>query len=440
MVKVNSILSLLALSSFYAFVAGKPTEDKVNYYYGEYKSGDCKELNNFLKKQKVELTVCAMTESNEDVTYVEISGDSINQKVVNKIGSFSTLESVTFSKITSLPKNLNLESLKVNQLTFDNDKLIRNGSEQDIYIPKNVLKTAKNVNKLSIYGFNVSQKNINDISSLTKLNSLFLEKCELDNNMNYTNLKNLKNLNTLILDTLFMKGEGDKRLNQLPESVCQMKKLKKLVSYRHDITALPKCIKNLKNLEELDFNLNNLNSLPKEIGNLTKLKIISLDENNLKTLPAEFGKLIKLENLSLLGNKFSTLPDEFGNLAGLKKLDLSYNLIGSIPTAIGNLSNLEELNLNSNKVYRIPSSVTKLVKLTHLNLNNNKIKVIADAIRKLKNLEGLTIANNLLTELPEALGELKNLKYLNLNGNDVTVDDLPEALKNSQDIDIIFDY
>jgi len=424
MVKINNILSLLAVSSFYTLVAGKPTQDEVNYYYDDYKSGDCKELNDFLKKQKVELIACAMTETNEDVTYVEIEGSTINQKIINKIGSFSsTLESVTIDKVTSLPKNLNLESLKINQLTFDNSELIRNGHEQDIYIPKNVLKTAKNIGKLGIYGFNVSQKNINDIASLTKLNTLFFEKCTFDDNMNYTNLKNLKNLTDLYLDTIFMKSESKKMLDQLPESVCQMKKLKNLISYRNDITTLPKCIKNLKNLEGLDFNLNELTSLPKEIGNLTKLKIISLDENNLETLPAEFGKLSNLNTLSLLGNKIATLPDEFGNLSSLTKLELSYNLIGSIPTAIGNLSKIEELSLRKNKVYRIPSSITKLKSLKYLDLSENKIKVIADAVKKLKNLETLDLSKNLISEIPVALAELKNLTFLNLHENNVNAEE-----------------
>lgn len=440
MVKIYSILSLLALSSF-TLVAGKPTTGEVNYYYGDYKSGDCKELNNFLKKQKVDLTVCAMTESNEDVTYVEISGDSINQKAVNKIGSFSsTIESVTFSKITSLPKNLNLESLKVDHLTFDNDELIRNGREQDIYIPKNVLKTAKNVNKLSIYGFNISQKNINDIASLTKLNSLFFEKCDFDDNMIYTNLKDLKNLNTLILDTIFIKGEEEKMLNQLPESVCQMKKLKTLISYRNDITTLPECIKNLKNLEELDFNLNALVSIPKEIDNLTKLKVVKMNENQLESIPAEFGKLTKLEELYLEGNKIATLPDEFGNLSSLKKLELSYNLIGSIPTAIGKLSNLEHLFLNNNKVYRIPSSITKLRNLKLLDLSDNKIMVIPDAIKKLKNLESLNLNDNLISEIPEAIAELNNLEYFDLVGNDVNANDVPESVQNLPNLKILFEY
>jgi len=435
MVKFNRILSLLAVSSFYTFVAAKPVEE-IKYFFGKYESGDCKDLNNFLKKQNVELTACGMTKSSEDVTYVEIAGDNINQKVINKIASYSeTLNTVTFAKVTSLPKNLNLESLEVNEIRFENEELPY--TDKDIYIPKNVLKTAKNVSKIAIYEFNISQKNINEIGSLTKLTALDIDGCTFDKDMDYTNLKNLKNLTTLRLDTIFVKD--GKMIDQFPESICQMKKLKTLTLYRNDLTTLPKCIKNLKNLEQLDVNLNNLQSLPKEIGNLTKLKIANLEENEIENIPVEFGKLTKLETLNLEGNKIATLPEEFGNLTNLKDLDLSYNLIGSIPTAIGNLSNLEKLNFNNNKVYRIPSSITKLVKLVSLELNDNKIKVIADAIRKLKNLEGLSIANNLLTELPEALGELQKLTFLNLAGNDVTEDDIPEALKKLTDINILLE-
>jgi len=429
MVKINRILSLFAVSYFYTLVAGKPVEE-TNYFLGEYESGDCKDLDAYLKTQNAELVMCGMT-SNEDITDAEIKLDSINQNIINKLGSYSgTLKNVSFDKVTSIPKNLNLESLKIEKLRFNN----RDHSFTDI--PKNVLKTAKNVSIVDIYRFNLSQNNIKDIGSLTKLTELYINLCIVDNHMDYTNLKNLKNLITLSLDSILIKGENNKTLDKFPESICQMKKLKNLSLQGNDITTLPKCIKNLKKLEFINLYSNKLNSLPKEIGNLSNLKFIVLDFNQIETIPVEFSKLAKLENLSMSDNRISTLPDEFGNFASLKDLDLTYNSISSIPTAIGKLSNLEKLRLSNNKIYRIPSAITKLSNLKNLDLSENKIKVIADAIRKLKNLEYLYISDNLLTELPEALGELKNLKYLDLHGNDVNADDIPESLKNLPNLEI----
>jgi len=439
MARINNILSIFAVSSFHSLKTGKPVE-KSNNFYSTYESNDSTDLNIFLKKQNVELISCEMTANNE-VTSIEIEGSTINQKIINKIGSYSdTLESVIFDKVTTFPKYLNLEPLKVNELKFDNSDVPYTSEEQEFYIPKNVLKSAKNVKKIAIYGFNVSQKNINEIASLTKLTSLDFDGCTFDENMDYTNLKYLKNLTNLYLDTIFIKGEDEKKLNELPESICQLKNLKKLILYRNDITTIPKCIENLKNLEELDFNLNKLTSIPKEISNLTKLRVLSLDGNKLETLPEEFGELTKLEELSLLGNKFSSLPDEFGNLASLKKLDLSYNLTGSIPDVIGKLSSLENLNLRNNKVYRIPFSIINLNNLKDLDLSDNKIKDVAVAILELKNLENLSLADNQITELPEAISDLKKLTYLNLHGNNINADNVPEAVKNLPNLDIVFKY
>jgi len=309
-----------------------------------------------------------MTTSNK-VTYVETESDTITQDIVNKLASYSTLEEVVFTKLKTIPSKLNFESLKVSKLQFDNS----DDNTAGIYIPKNVLKSAKNVDRLSIYGFNVSQKNINDITTLTRLTRLDFDGCTFDNNLNYTKLKNLKNLTALYLDTTFIKGKADAKLAKLPESICQLKKLKTLSLYRNDLTTLPSCIKNLANLELLNLNLNNLVSLPNEIGYLTKLKEIALEDNDLTTLPAGFGKLVNLKELSLIGNKISTLPDEVGNLA-ITKLDLSYNAIGSVPTAIGKFAKLEELYLDNNKVYRIPSSITRLGKLETLSLDNIRLR------------------------------------------------------------------
>jgi len=439
MARINNILSLFAVPSFHSSKTGKLVE-KSNNFYGNFEFEDNSDLNIFLKKQNIELVSYKMT-ANDDITFIEIEGNTINQKTVNKIGSYSdTLESVIFDKVTTFSKNLSLEPLKVNELKFDNSDVPYTGEEQEFYIPKNILKTAKNVNKIAIYGFNISQRNINEIASLTKLTSLDFNDCTFDENMDYTNLKNLKNLTNLYLDTIFIKGEGERKLNELPESICKLKNLKKLISYRNDISSIPKCIKNLTNLEELDFNLNKLISIPKEINNLTNLKVLSLDGNKLETLPEEFGELTKLEELSLLGNKISTLPDEFGNLVSLKKLDLSYNLTGSIPDVIGKLTSLENLNLRNNKIFRIPFSIINLCNLKDLDLSDNKIKDVAVAILELKNLENLSLSDNFITEIPEAISELKNLTYFNLHGNDINADNVPEEVKNLPNLDIVFNY
>jgi len=219
MVKYNRILSLLSISSI-CLVVGKTI---VSTNYSDiYDRGVCKDLYKFLNKKNAKLYSCGMTEDEKSLTYLNISSDSLSQEIIDKIAPFSsTLEGVDFENIKTIAKNLNLESLKVPELAF------KNGQNDNTAIPKNVLKTAKNVGNLLIYGFDISQRNLNDLSTLSKLTTLKLDNCTFDNNMDYTSLKNLKNLTKLYFDTIFLSGQGEKKLNKFPESICQLKKIKR---------------------------------------------------------------------------------------------------------------------------------------------------------------------------------------------------------------------
>jgi len=268
MVKINTIISLLAASAF-SLVAGKPAEGFVSQYESDF----CKELDSYLHSKSVSLVGC----STDDFSSATIQSSTITQDIVDKINTYDgTFDVVVFEKVTKVEKNVNFSSLKSDALYFDNKHLEYTGEKKDIYIPKNVLKTAKTISSLSIYGFNLSQRNINEITTLTKLNELYLENCTADLDMDYEKLKNLKNLTDLVLSTVFQKGQEAEYLDEVPESICQLKKLKYLSLYRNDITELPRCMKNLKNLERLDLRLNDIeeDDIPKAIKRLPKLEIM----------------------------------------------------------------------------------------------------------------------------------------------------------------------
>ena len=269
MVKINNIISLLAASAF-SLVAGKPAESFVSQYESDF----CKELDSYLHSKDVSLVGCSTA---DDFSSATIQGNTITQDIIDKINAYDgTFNIVVFEKVTKVEKNLDLSSLKSNALYFDNKHLEYTGEKKDIYIPENVLKTAKTITSLSIDGFNLSQKNINEITTLTKLNELYLEDCTADLDMDYEKLKNLKNLTDLVLSTVFQKGQEAEYLDEVPESICQLKNLKYLSLYRNDITDLPECMKNLKNLERLDLRLNDIeeDDIPKAIKELPKLEIM----------------------------------------------------------------------------------------------------------------------------------------------------------------------
>jgi len=269
MVKINSIISLLAVSSL-SLVAAMPATS----FNSRYESDYCKELDAYLNSKNASLNICSIEDTDDSSSLLLIKANTITQDIVDKINTFEgNLGAIFFENISTIQKNLNLGSLKTNALYFDNKHY--NGEKKEIYIPRNVLKTAKTLTTLSIYGLNLSQKNINEISSLTKLTELYFESCTADLDMDYSKLKNLKNLKTLVLSTMFQKGQGTDRMDEVPESICQLKKLTYLCLYRNDISYLPKCMKNLKNLEKLDLALTDLTSddIPRALKRLPNLKI-----------------------------------------------------------------------------------------------------------------------------------------------------------------------
>ena len=75
---------------------------------------------------------------------------------------------------------------------------------------------------------------------------------------------------------------------------------------------------------------NKISYLPDTICNLKKLKGLRLNKNKLNFLPADFGKLINLKELSLYKNNLKILPDSFDKLK-LEKLNIAYNSFSTIP-------------------------------------------------------------------------------------------------------------
>jgi len=430
MVKFNKILSLLSVASL-GLVAAKPMKRATTEF-----TGICQELSDFLYEKNADLYACGMTENEDDITYLGINSRALNQDMIDKFATYSALNEISIDDVYTVQKGLDLSSLNISNLILDNNYI---ETTVNTSIPRGVLKTAVNINKLSIFRYDIAQKNINEISTLTQLTTLDFDGCTFDKDIDYHKLKYLKNLNELYFDTIFISG-GKGCMKELPEDICQLKKLKTLSLYRNDLTTLPSCISNLKYLEKLNMEMNDLTVLPPEIGALTRLKELNLNENELSSLPAEIGNLAKLKELYLEGNKISTLPDEFGQLTSLKELDLSYNKIGSIPEGLVQLPALEKLDLTHNKVYRIPSSMLSLTHLKELYLGSNKIKEIPEKIYKLWRLETIGLSSNLLTSLPESLSKLKNLTYLNVVENDIDPETVPEALKNLPNLEIIFSY
>lgn len=90
------------------------------------------------------------------------------------------------------------------------------------------------------------------------------------------------------------------KINSLPESIGELRNLRKLMLENNRIGVLPEGIGNLKNLTDLDLRSNHLTALPEEIGSLHALRFLDLRNNQLTSLPSCLQHLPQLEKLDAL--------------------------------------------------------------------------------------------------------------------------------------------
>ena len=133
-----------------------------------------------------------------------------------------------------------------------------------------------------------------------------------------------------------------------------------LTLIENKLTSLPESIGNLKNLRRLSISRNQLISLPDSIGNLIRLEYLYVQRNQLTSLPHSIGNLRNLRYLHLNFNKLTSLPESIGNLENLKKLFLAYNQLTALPHSIGNLRNLTNLQVMGNPLHQNIKLLKKL--------------------------------------------------------------------------------
>ncbi len=226
-------------------------------------------------------------------------------------------------------------------------------------------------------------------------------------------------------------------LEELPESICEIRQLKKLYLWDNELKELPESIGELPQLTEINLSRNKMSRVPECIKNLTRLNSLYLTRNNIKNLPEYIGLLKNLKTLSLSRNDITSLPESFGSLSSLQKLDLSNNKLEKLPESLGTLTCLEELNLAVNKLKILPNSVGDMERLKKLDVRENVLSSLPNTIGAISRLTFLHLSENILTSIPSSIGKLSELIELNLANN--RIDRLPSAiggLKNLRHLDL----
>jgi Leucine-rich repeat (LRR) protein/GTPase SAR1 family protein len=240
------------------------------------------------------------------------------------------------------------------------------------------------------------------------------------------------------------------KLTELPESIGQLKQLRKLdlgrdfsksESENNQLTALPDALGQLMQLTELNLSSNQLTTLPEPLGQLTQLQTLNLSDNQLTALPDSLGQLTQLTELHLSNNQLTALPDSLGQLTHLQSLDLSSNKMTTLPdslAALGALTQLTNLDLSGNQLTELPEWLGRLTQLQSLMLSHNQLTMLPELLRELTQIQFLSLSGNQLTELPECLGMFTQLTTLVLSDNSLIT--LPESLRNLTKLEGVYLY
>ncbi|KAL2622070.1 hypothetical protein R1flu_002275 [Riccia fluitans] len=266
--------------------------------------------------------------------------------------------------------------------------------------------TLSNLQKLELVECHTLKQLPDSLCKLKKLQTLrilSLQPCNLEELPQHLGrLENLKNL------TLWC-SRG--RLGSLPDSLCELKSLQKLV-LDAGFEMVPNSIGNLKNLTELEVFSDELRELPHSLGELENLETLSVE---VREFSDSQGELENLETLSLRVERvrFEISPIHFINLKNLQILKISIEGVTRLPPVIfGNLGRLQRLGVSCRNLQELPSTMGRLKELQELNIYSDSVEVLPDSFLDLPALQSLRLRCAKLRNLPAVFTRPPMLKVM----------------------------
>jgi len=211
------------------------------------------------------------------------------QPIINSISDLTNLKKLTL-KSASIGNKVSYSTLKhlenLTEVFIDLRFLIWVSEDEMFAFPEDMMNSLRKVKKLTLQHGHISDKAIDAISKLPKLQELYLNSIEYDYDITFNSLSNASKLHTLVFDRYYCDYHIDYDLNncsiirKIPESIYSLPKLKKFVLTQHLIKTIPKKLAEIKTLEYLDLSWNSIDAeLPTKLNDLTKLKYINLEGN-----------------------------------------------------------------------------------------------------------------------------------------------------------------
>lgn len=188
-------------------------------------------------------------------------------------------------------------------------------------------------------------------------------------------------------------------LTKFPEEILSLAdSLEVLDLSNNQLSELPNSFCNLKKLRIVFFANNNFTEFPKILANCPALNMIGFKANKIEVVP-ENAFPPKLRWLILTDNKIGALPTSIGKSTLLQKCALAGNLIKSLPSEMANCVNLELLRISANQLEILPKWLFQLPKLSWIAFAGNT------ASHHTPKSDGLPLFDWNDFELKELLGE-----------------------------------
>lgn len=227
-----------------------------------------------------------------------------------------------------------------------------------------------------------------------------------------------------LADNAITKVEGDLRnfqalaylhidgnaLQEMPEAIRDMTKLKTLTAAGNHMTAVSSGLGTNLEVTYLDLGRNQLKGIPAVISGMKKMVHLDLRDNQISTLDsAVFCSSTTLQTVILVDNEISTMPSCDYGQSDLRALDISRNKITEFPQAILGSKVLRALIAGHNSIRSLPDSIGTLTSLEKLLLEKNELRTLPQGITDLSKLllndhiGGLDIDSNRLCNLSDSL-------------------------------------
>uniref|UniRef100_A0A452T742 PH domain and leucine rich repeat protein phosphatase 1 n=1 Tax=Ursus maritimus TaxID=29073 RepID=A0A452T742_URSMA len=221
-------------------------------------------------------------------------------------------------------------------------------------------------------------------------------------------------------------------LENVPEWVCESRKLEVLDIGRNQICELPARLFCNSSLRKLLAGHNQLTRLPERLER-TSVEVLDVQHNQLLELPPSL--LMKADSLRFLNasaNKLETLPpatlsEETNSI--LQELYLTNNNLTDkcVPLLTGH-PHLKILHMAYNRLQSFPASkMAKLEELEEIDISGNKLKAVPTTVMNCRRMHTMIAHSNCIEVFPEVM-QLPEIKCVDLSCNELSEVTLPENL------------